>query len=118
MRPVSACGTPAAGSSSSSTAGAQSHGERHLEKPLLAIGDSRDAPRRDLAEAEDRENLRSLGQDGRHAVIGAGHTAGPALPLQDGERHMLLRRHVGKQPRHLEGCGRGRGARAPSGSCR
>jgi len=77
--------------------------KREFQQSLLAVGDLADAAAGKLGDAEPGKQRMHLIHHVRHGAVAGEHAAGPALALQDGERDMFLRRHLGEEPRHLEG---------------
>ena len=101
--PLSPCGTPAAGSSSSSTFGLGGERQRDLEEPLLAVGEFAGRPVADRAEPQREQDRVSLLDR-----VGIGRQLPPpgpgvAAPLADRERHRLERAEMREQGVDLEG---------------
>lgn len=82
---------------------AKRHGKRDLDQPLLAISDFAHLCFSEGREAKRAENVAGFAHHGRHGTVTAENPAGLAFTLENGERHVLLWRHVLKQPGNLEG---------------
>ena len=96
-------GTPAAGSSSSSTRGLVGDGDRDLQQALLAVGQRRGRLVHHVEQMEARQVLRDLGVD----VVARAHPPPPVAAAAEPFRHRepdgLERRQIGIELVDLEG---------------
>ena len=100
---LSALGTPAAGSSSSSTSGFEPERDRELDQPLAAVGQFGDAMPGVVGELEHVEQAHRLVD---HVLAHAGgleHRVAGAEPLGDRDVDVLQHREPAEQPVDLEG---------------
>jgi hypothetical protein len=97
ISPLCCCGTPAAGSSSSSTFGSRRERQRDLEQPLAAVGELRGRPVAVFGEMQLREDFVGLVDRFVRALEAAPQRGADAAPLRDDHRHRFDRRQARKE---------------------
>ena len=103
IMPLSPDGTPAAGSSSSSTLGDE--GERHgdLDQPLAPIGERVDRAQRLIGEPQPLEQRKGFLDCGAVMAGRAEQAAGDPLPLADRQGHVFEHAQAAEQRGDLKG---------------